>query len=140
MALKLGRGVIIKLDANNVGGAGASWVTIGQQAEGSLEKSVETAEGRTKQDAGWPNDLIIGHAWSVPCEGKLDPSSAQWIQLNAAQDAEVKQWIQIDKSAVGGTKREGQVIVSKITEKYSDKDAVTFSVDFTGQGQMVTSP
>src|SRR3972149_1599927 len=124
MALKLGRGVIIRLDANNVGGSGANWAAIGQQSEGSLEKGLETDEGRTKSDAGWPNDLITGHTWNVPCEGKLDPSSAPWIQLNSAQDSELKQWIQVDKSAIGGLKREGQVIVSKISEKYSDKGAV----------------
>ena len=140
MALRLGRGVLIKLDTNNVGGGGATWVTIGQQAEGSLERSTETADGRTKGDNGWSNDLIVGQSWSVPCEGKLDYSSSQWTQLINAWNSGAKQWIQIDASAVSGLKKEGQVVVVKLSEKYSDKDAVSYSAEFTGQGQMVTSP
>lgn len=139
MALYAGRLVLIKVDVNAVGGSGASWTTIGQQRDGGLERGTETVDGKTKADVGWPNDVITGVSWSVSCDGVLDPSDAAWVHLKTKWKAMSKVWIQIDRSSVSGTKEEGQAIV-KISEKFANSDLVSFTAEFTGQGQLSVSP
>jgi len=139
MALYAGRLVLIKIDVNEVGGSGASWTTIGQQRDGGVERGTETVDGKTKADVGWPNDVITGVNWSVSCDGVLDPADAAWVHLKLRWKTMLKVWIQIDRSAAGGTKEEGQAVV-KISEKFANSDLVSFSAEFTGQGQLVTSP
>lgn len=139
MALYAGRRVLIRIDINEVGGSGANWTTIGQQRDGSLEMATETVDGRTKADSGWPNDVITGVNWSVSCDGALDPSDPAWTHLYMRWNTMAKVWIQIDQSQVGGTRREGQAVV-KLSQKFANSDLVSFSADFTGQGQLALSP
>lgn len=139
MALYAGRLVLIKVDVNAVGGSGASWTTIGQQRDGGCERGTETVDGKTKADVGWPNDVIVGVSWSVSCDGVLDPADGAWVHLKTKWKAMSKVWIQIDRSAISGTKEEGQAIV-KISEKFSNSDLVSFTAEFTGQGQLSVSP
>lgn len=139
MSLYEGRKVLIKLDLNGVGGSGANWATIGQQRDGGLDMDTETVDGTTKTDEGWANDVIVGASWSISCDGVLDPADSAWTQLyNSWEDLE-KVWIQRDASQVGGIKKEGEAVITKLSEKFGNKELVSFSAEFKGQGKMATS-
>jgi len=138
--IKLGRKVYIKLDLNGVGGAGANWVTIGQRTGGGLDRGTKSIDGQTQADDGWPSDEITGGDWSVTCEGALLPSDSAYMNLENAHTNGTKIWVQIDKSQISGTKKEGKAILEKMSEKYPVEGKVEYTLDIKGQSKLVTSP
>lgn len=140
MAVYPGRQVLIKIDTNGVGGAGASWVTIGQQRDGALERSSETADATHKGDDGYPAAVITSIPWSVSCEGALPPGDSALTYLVTQWAAKAKVWIQVDESAISGEEKEGQAIITAFRKQYPIKDLISYSLDLQGDGELVTSP
>lgn len=140
MALNVGRSVLIKIDTNGVGGAGANWVTIGQQRGGSMSRSSETVDATTKGDSGWPTKVITRTPWSVSCDGALDPTDAAWVYLLGRWEAKAKPFVQVDASAIGGPKKEGRSVINTLDHDFPEPDLVTFTAELEGDGALTTSP
>lgn len=141
MAVSAGREVLIKYDTNGVGGTGASWVTIGQQRGGGLGRSSETADATHKDDSGWASAVITRIGWSVSVDGAMNPSDTAWTNLLSDWASKSKVWIQIDQSAIsGGTKREGQAIITTIDEDFPEGDIVAYTIELLGDGSLSASP
>lgn len=140
MAIYTGRTALIKISTNGLGGGSANWVTIGQQRGGSLARSSDVVDATTKGDSGWPKAVITRTPWSVACDGALDPADATWVYLLQQWEAKTKPYIQVDETAIGGPKKEGQAIITKLDHDFPEPDLVTFSIDFQGDGALTTSP
>lgn len=141
MAVHAGRLVLIKIDLNGVGGAGANWVTVGQQRGGGTKKGSETADSTHKGDDGWPSAVITRTPWSISCDGALDPLDSALAYLETSWAAKTKVYAQIDKSALsGGTKKEGRAIITDFSDEYPEGDVVTFTLELQGDGALSTSP
>jgi hypothetical protein len=82
--------------------------------------------------------VITGLSWSISFGGKLDSGDPAYLFLWNKWHAQAKCWLQIDKSLVGGQKREGQAIL-KLSEKFANNGLVEYTCDATGQGNLVTS-
>ena len=140
MAVYAGRSVLVKIDTNGVGGSGANWVKVGQQRGGGLSRSSETADATHKDDAGYPSAVITRTPWSVSADGALNPVDTAWVYLYAAWKNKTKIWTQIDRSAVGGIKEEGQAIITDLSEEFPESDLVSYSLELQGDGSLSTSP
>lgn len=140
MAVFAGRQVLVKVDTNGVGGAGASWITIGQQRGGSFGRTSETADATHKDDQGYPSAVITRTPWSMSVDGAMNPADSAWSYLLARWKAKEKPWIQVDASAIGGEKTEGTCIIANLTYDFPESDLVSYTAEFTGDGIPVASP
>lgn len=142
MPVYAGRNVKIKIDTAQVGGAGATWVTIGQQRGGSFERDSETVDATHKDTTGgWRSAVSTRIGWSVSCDGALNPSDTAWTQLLTRWGNQQTTWVQIDASAIaGGEKKEGTAWITSLSYEFPEADLVTYSVELAGDGALVTSP
>lgn len=138
--LDIGRKVVIKLDMNGVGGAGANWVEVGQQIGGGLSRKSDKVDGTNKQDSGWPTAIVTRTPWSVSVDGALNINDATWVKLLQIWEAKTDGWFQIDHSAIGGPKKEGKCIIDSIDETFPEPELVKYKLELTGNGALVTSP
>lgn len=140
MAVYAGRQILIKVDTNGVGGAGANWVTVGQQRGGGLARGSETADATHKDDAGYPSAVITRTPWSISCDGALNPSDTAWTYLLTNWKAKTKVWVQVDESAISGEKVEGQAIITDFSKEFPEGDLASYSLEFQGDGELANSP
>jgi hypothetical protein len=135
-----GRLVRLNYDSNNVGGSGASWQLIPLARERSMDKSSGTTDGSTVEDDGWAADIVTTRSWNLTGTACLDPASTVHAALETALDNGALVWVQLDQSAIGGTKKEGQAYVTKWSTKFpKDDDLVTVDFEFKMQGPPVAS-
>ena len=140
MAIYAGRVVLVKIDTNAVGGTGANWQSLGNQRGGSLSRSSDVVDATSKGDSGWPTAVVTRTPWSVSVDGAKDPNDSAWAHLLARWEAKTFVWVQVDESAVGGTKKEGKVLITSLESEFPEPDLVTFSVELQGNGALATSP
>lgn len=136
---RLGRDVLLKYDSANVGGASATWVSIPFQTDRSMDGTTSTTDGSTVSDVGWKRDVATGAGWNLSGTMFLDPADTVHAALYAKWKAKATAWIQLDRSAIGGLKEEGQAFITKWGEKYSKEGLVSVDVEFSMQGAPVTS-
>jgi hypothetical protein len=129
----LGKNVLIKIDSNSVGGAGASWTAIEQQTNAKLSIESDKFDASVKNNLGWSNDVITTRAAKLSCDGFTDPAQAIYTILWNAQLNGTKVWVKVDRSAMAGTSYEWQSYVS-LSEDYQLKEAVKFTCEFGLQG------
>ncbi len=140
MPVYAGRQVKVRIDTNGVGGAGANWIHIAQQRGGSFSRTSDTADATHKDDNGWPSAVITRTPWSVSCDGAMNPADSVWSYLKTQWAAKNKVWVQVDASAIGGEKVEGQCIVTDLSYEFPESDLVTFTGEFEGSSPLVNSP
>lgn len=139
MTLFNGVSALIKVSDNGLGGASANWVSIAQQKGGSDTLNTETVDGSNKDTAGWAKVFITKTGWSVSVDGMLDVADPVLTYIRGRILARSTIWVQIDQSTLGGTKEEGQAACS-MTRDYPEGDTVKFTLEFTGDGSLITSP
>ena len=140
MAKFKGRSVLLKVDTADLGGVSATWITIAQLRADSLQRGLSTADGTTKDDAGWDSPEPIGKNWSVSGDGILDPTDPAYLHILAKWRLETIIWVQIDASLVSGAKEEGKAIISSFTEEANHDGLMGFSLDLQGSGSLIVSP
>lgn len=139
MAVYAGRQVVVKIDTVEGGGAGATWVTIGQQRGGGFSRTSETADGTHKDDNGWPDAIVTRTPWSVSCDGALNPADAAWALLLTTWEAKTKAWIQVNAFDIAGEYVEGECIITDLSYEFPESDVVTFTCELMGASSLVTS-
>ena len=135
-----GRKVKIKVDLNSVGGAGANWVTIGQQRGGGLSRTSETADATHKDDDGYPRAVITRTPWSISVDGCLNPADPAWAFIHQKWKEKAQPFFQVDRSEIGGSKEEGQCTITDLSEDFPESDLVTFTAELQGEGPLNPSP
>jgi TP901-1 family phage major tail protein len=141
MASYAGRQVLVKVDLNNVGGSGATnWTQVGQQRDGGITRSSETADATHKDDLGYPSAVITRTPWSVTCDGALNPIDSVLSFLKAKWKAKAMVWVQVDASAISGEKVEGQAIITDFSFGFPEGDLVSYTCEFQGDGALSDSP
>lgn len=136
--IKLGKDVLIKIDVNGVGGAGASWTSIPQQTNGKLSIESDKFDASVKNNLGWTNEVMTTRAAKVSCEGFTDPAESVYGILWNAQLNGTKVYVKVDRATIGGTSYEWNAYVS-LSEDYQLKEAVKFTVEFGLQGAPTAS-
>jgi len=136
--IRLGKDVLIKIDLNGVGGAGANWAAIAQQTDGKLDVKTDKIDTTVKGDNGWTKELPVAQGWTITCEGKADPADSTYAMLWAAQIAGTKVYWRLCRGDIAGTSYEGTAYVS-FGESYPLKDAVGFSLELSCQGKPTVS-
>jgi hypothetical protein len=136
----VGRQVLVRVDLNNVGGTGADWQAVGLQRGGGLGKTSDKVDATSKQDSGWPTAIVTRTPWSVSVDGALDPQDPVWDYMNDVWKKKISMWIQIDRSAIGGKREEGQVLIDDISEDFPEPELVTYTLECSGNGALITSP
>jgi len=139
MTVYAGRQVLIKIDTGDVGGAAATWVTIGQQRGGGFSRTSETADATHKGDSGWPDAVVTRTPWSVSCDGALNPADTAWAYLLTKWAAKAKLWVQVNANAISGEYKEGQALITDLSYEFPESDVVTFSLELMGSSSLVTS-
>lgn len=139
MTVYAGRQVLIKIDTGDVGGASATWVTIGQQRGGGFSRTSETADATHKGDSGWPDAVVTRTPWSVSCDGALNPADTAWAYLLTKWAAKAKLWVQVNANAISGEYKEGQALITDLSYEFPESDVVTFSLELMGSSSLVTS-
>jgi predicted secreted protein len=139
MAVYAGRQVKLKIDTAGVGGASATWITIGQQRGGSFGRTSDTVDAKHKDDNGWPSFVITGTPWSMSCDGAMNPADSAWSYLLGRWEAKSQPFAQIDASAIGGEKKEGKVTITDMSYDFPDSDLVSYTLELQGSGPLVTS-
>lgn len=140
MAVYAGRLVLIKIDNNNVGGAGANWLTIAQQRGGNISRTSDTADATHKGLSGYPSAIITRIPWGFSADGALDPADPAWTKILADWAAKNKPWFQVDASGISGEKKEGTCIITDCSYEFPENDVVTYSLELQGDGSLNTSP
>lgn len=136
---RFGRDVFLKYDTAGVGGASATWVKIPLQTDRGMDGSTSTTDGSTVDDVGWRRDVVTGGGWNLSGTFFLDPGDPVFAALYAKWKAKTAAWIQLDRSAIGGLKEEGQALITKWGEKYPKEGLVSVDVEFSMQGAPVPS-
>jgi len=136
----LGRAAKVFVDTASVGGAGATWVSIGQQSGDSLNRAAESTDATHKDAAGWAKSLITRNTWTISVEVILNRADAAWAFLLGEWRAQRMIFAQIDASAIGGSKEEGQAIITSLSEEFPEADKVTGTLELQGNGQLTISP
>lgn len=131
--IRLGKDVLIKIDSNGVGGAGASWVSIPQQTNAKLNIEADKFDASVKNNLGWTNEIMTTRACKLSCEGFADPAETIYGTLWTAQLNGTKVFVKVDRSAISGTSYEWEAYV-QLSEDYQLKEGVKFSVEFGCQG------
>lgn len=140
MAVYAGRLVLVKIDNNDVGGAGANWLTIGQQRGGNFSRSSETADATHKGLLGFPSAIITRIPWSFSCDGALDPADAAWTKILTSWKNKAKPYFQVDASGISGEKQEGTCIITDCSYEFPENDVVTYTLELQGDGSLNPSP
>lgn len=140
MAVNPGRLVLVKVDTNNVGGAGANWVTIAQQREGTLGQTTESIDASHKDDNGYASFVQGARGWSISAGGLLDAADSTLAFLQARWETTGKAYFQIDSTGIGGSKREGRGLITDYSQEFAFGDAVKYTLEVTGDGQLTASP
>jgi predicted secreted protein len=135
-----GRQILIKVDTNGVGGTGANWVTIGAQRGGGLRRGHESADATSKSSSGWTEMVVTRKNWGVSCDGVLDPADTAIDFLETAFENMTKVYVQMDRSAISATSKEGKSIISDFSEEASEGDVYAFTCEFQGDGALSDTP
>jgi hypothetical protein len=136
---RLGRLALLKIDINNVGGAGASWSSIPLRKDASVDESSNTVDGTTVENAGWPSDVPTGQKLAVSCTAYFDPADPVHVFIRSHKRALTTVFLQIDESGIGGIKEEVQAYVTKYSKKYALEGLIELDLEFSPQGAPVTS-
>lgn len=141
MADWAGHNILIKIDTNDVGGAGASWATIGLQRAGSIALSRDLLDASNKDTPGWKKVIGGNASFSVPVEGILDAADVQLAKLRTAVTTRVKVWIQIDADAMtSGLEEEFEAIVMNFVDRFVTGELVQYTAELVGDSAITTSP
>lgn len=136
----LGRLAKVFIDTAGVGGAGATWVAIGQQRGGTLGRSAETVDATHKDSGGWAKSVITRNTWTVSVELALNRADAAYAFILGKWRNQVMVFVQVDASQIGGVKEEGQSIITSLSEEYPEADLVTGTMELQGNGTLTVSP
>lgn len=139
MAVYAGRDVTVKVDTADVGGASATWVSIGQQRGGGFSRSTETADATYKSSGGFTDAVATRISWSTSVDGVLNPVDTAWAYLITKWLAKGKIWVQCNANVIGGEYVEGQAIITDLSYEFPDNDVVTYTVELQGCGTLATS-
>ena len=134
-----GKKFLLYVDLNGVGGAGANWALIAQQDKLSLKRSTKKVDGTTKDDDGTDNDIITGRKWSLSVGGKLKYTDPAWQLIDESMDAETKIHIKADRSAAGGTSKEGLVVIDELDESGDVNGTIEYTASLAGQLSMTAA-
>lgn len=128
-----------RIDMNNVGGAGASWVPIPLRQKGTISRKMTTEDASTADDDGWEKVAVTGKGWEISIDGLLSSDGAVYQYLlgkwESDDPADNQIWISFDASIAGGVKREGHAVLSKFDEDHSNRKLATISMTFSMQGK-----
>lgn len=139
MAVYAGRDVTIKVDTADAGGAGATWVSIGQQRGGSFSRSTDTADATYKTSGAYTDAVGTRISWTVSCDGVLNPADTAWAYLLTKWAAVGKVWVQVNCLEISGEYKEGQAIITDLSYEFPDNDVVSFTIELQGCGALTTS-
>jgi len=128
-----GKFFLLYVDLAGVGGAGANWALIAQQDKLDFKRSTKKVDGTTKDDDGTDNDIITGRKWSLSCGGKLKYSDPAWQLLDESMDGEDKIHVKIDRSAAGGTSKEGLAVIDELGESGDVNGTIEYTMAIAGQ-------
>jgi len=136
-----GRKLVINIDLNDVGGAGANWAKVAQRRGGSLGRTSETADATHADDDGWRRSIITTIGWTVSADGILKANDPAWLHLKAVFEDANEVYVQIDASPLtGGEKVEGLAVITNLSYEFPQSDVVPFTIELTGNGALTASP
>ena len=118
MAVESGRNITIAISSDGTNTTSTTWLTIGQQRAGSVERTSETADATHKgTSGGWATAAFTRKTWSISFDGVLDNTDAGWDKgkTEAAGFLRCKRYIRPPHHAM----REEDIIhLRKIGQKY----------------------
>jgi TP901-1 family phage major tail protein len=111
---------------------------IGGQSGATLNRSTNLIEVTSKDANGWAESVAGVRSWSVECEGfiveddqALDLLEQTWLN-NGTVDVEI--------AMPSGKKYSGKALIEDFPVEFPQDDAVTFSITFTGTGELTITP
>jgi TP901-1 family phage major tail protein len=111
---------------------------IGGQSGATLNRSTNLIEVTSKDANGWAESVAGVRSWSVECEGfiveddqALDLLEQTWLN-NGTVDVEI--------AMPSGKKYNGKALIEDFPVEFPQDDAVTFSITFTGTGELTITP
>jgi TP901-1 family phage major tail protein len=140
MAVHKGRDLFVQVDLNDDGGAGADWVTIGQQRGGGIEGGTTTADGTHKDSGGWESGVATRNNWTMPVDGALNPLDAAYTFIRDKWKTAALVWVRFNDVAISGDMQYGQAWITSFSRAAPNDDVATFTIEFKGDGPLLPLP
>ena len=130
-----GRLVKFQIDTSNDHNT-PSWVTIGQQRGGGVNRTGETADASHKDDNGWGSGVHTKNTWQFTIDGALNAADPAWAALLSAYRNQELKWFKVDRSAIGGEDEEGQCWITDLSDDNPNDGVVTYTLTLQGDGAL----
>lgn len=110
---------------------------IGGQTGASMNKESDTTDVSTKDSGMWAAPEVSGLSWSVDCDGLVVAGDAALKALNKAWREATLVTIKYGTAEAYET---GEALISSLSENSPQKEKCTYSVSFSGVGELNVHP
>lgn len=114
------------------------WTKVGGQRGATLNRSADTLDSTSKDSNGWKENEYSFKEWGIDSEGLLLDSDVGYSELEDAFMNAVK--VKIQMVTASGKKYEGMSLVTDFPIEAPYDDLATYSVTFTGDGELTIVP
>lgn len=140
MPVESGRNITIAISPDGTNTTSTSWLTIGQQRSGSVERTSETADATHKGTAGgWATSAFTRRTWSISFDGVLDNTDAGWDKLYNVWTSNTTTYFKIDGSALTSESiitQSGSAWITSLSFEFPESDIVSYSAELQGDGAL----
>lgn len=129
----MARGVNFLLYVNTGTEAVPVYTKVAGQRGGTFNRSSDTLDLTSKDNAGWQDEDYGTASWSIEADGLLVESDAGYAELEEAFDA--KAFVLVRWETAGGNKYEGKAVITDFSTEAPYDDSATYSITLNGKGK-----
>jgi TP901-1 family phage major tail protein len=129
----MARGVNFLLYINTGTEAVPVYTKVAGQKGGTFNRSSDTLDLTSKDNAGWQDEDYGTASWSIDADGLLVESDAGYTALEDAFDN--KEFVLVRWETAAGNKYEGSAIITDFSTEAPYDDNATYSITLNGKGQ-----
>lgn len=129
----MARGVNFLISINTGTDVAPVWTTVAGQRGGTFNRSSDTLDLTSKDNAGWQDEDYGVASWTIEGDGLLVEDDAGYLALEDAFDN--KQFVQVRWETAAGNKYEGQALIADFNTEAPYDDNATYSITLNGKGQ-----
>lgn len=129
----MARGVNFLLYINTGTVAVPVYTKVAGQKGGTFNRSSDTLDLTSKDNAGWQDEDYGVASWSIEADGLLVESDTGYAALEDAFDD--KEFILVRWETAAGNKYQGNALITDFSTEAPYDDSATYSITLNGKGQ-----